>query len=102
MNLGAAVDPDELPWPTGRLGPFVLKHGDMLLVGDGHGDIHGAGDGLFHDDTRILSRLVKGRLSDAPRPRGPVALVLHHPGPNGIRTVPRWCVPLPPLHQGTV
>src|SRR5215213_5376036 len=51
LNVGAAVDPDELPGPTGRLSPFVLKHGDMLLVGDGYGDIHGAGDGLFHDDT---------------------------------------------------
>ena len=37
----------------------------MLLVGDGYGDIHGAGDGLFHDDTRILSRL---RLSIAGKP----------------------------------
>ena len=47
------------------LSPFVLKHGDMFLVGDGYGDIHGAGDGLFHDDTRILSRL---RLSIAGKP----------------------------------
>ena len=37
----------------------------MLLVGDGYGDIHGTGDGLFHDDTRILSRL---RLSIAGKP----------------------------------
>jgi hypothetical protein len=37
----------------------------MFLVGDASGDIHGNGDGLFHDDTRILSRL---RLSIAGRP----------------------------------
>jgi glycogen debranching enzyme len=65
LNLGAAVDLNEPREPTGRLSPFVLKHGDMLLVGDGYGDIHGTGDGLFHDDTRILSRL---RLSIAGKP----------------------------------
>jgi glycogen debranching enzyme len=35
---------------------FVLKHGDIFLVADAHGDILGNGDGLFRDDTRILSR----------------------------------------------
>jgi glycogen debranching enzyme len=65
LNVGAAVDPNEPREPPVSLNPFVLKHGDMLLVGDGHGDIHGAGDGLFHDDTRILSRL---RLSIAGKP----------------------------------
>ena len=37
----------------------------MFLVGDASGDIHGNGDGLFHDDTRILFRL---RLSIAGKP----------------------------------
>ena len=65
MSSEAALDPhgpSELP--AGR-NPFVLKHGDMFLVGDACGDIHGPGDGLFHDDTRILSRL---RLSIAGKP----------------------------------
>ena len=35
---------------------FALKDRDTFIVSDSHGDIVGAGDGLFHDDTRILSR----------------------------------------------
>jgi glycogen debranching enzyme len=41
-----------------RLPPrfFVIKQGDTFIVADAHGDVHGSGDGLFHNDTRILSR----------------------------------------------
>jgi glycogen debranching enzyme len=35
---------------------FALKHGDTFLVNDAFGDIRGDGDGLFRDDTRVLSR----------------------------------------------
>lgn len=35
---------------------FVLKHGDTFLVADAQGDISGEGDGLFSNDTRVLSR----------------------------------------------
>jgi glycogen debranching enzyme len=38
----------------------TLKHGDTFVVLDSHGDIGasaGGTDGLFHDDTRFLSRL---------------------------------------------
>jgi glycogen debranching enzyme len=43
-----------------RLPPrfFVIKQGDTFLVADAHGDIQGTADGLFHNDTRILSRFV--------------------------------------------
>lgn len=34
---------------------FVLKEGDTFLVADVYGDVTGEADGLFHDDTRILS-----------------------------------------------
>ena len=34
---------------------FALKHEDCFVVADGHGDIRGVGDGLFIDDTRVLS-----------------------------------------------
>ena len=34
---------------------FVLKEGDTFLVADADGDITGEGDGLFHNDTRLLS-----------------------------------------------
>jgi len=35
----------------------ALKRGDTFVVSDASGDILGAGDGLFDEDTRILSRL---------------------------------------------
>jgi glycogen debranching enzyme len=38
--------------PTQR---YVLKQGDTFLVADVTGDIAGGDDGLFHNDTRILS-----------------------------------------------
>jgi glycogen debranching enzyme len=49
--------------PPSRL--FALKHGDTFVVADAFGDIGGDGDGLFHHDTRLLSRF---RLSVAGRP----------------------------------
>jgi glycogen debranching enzyme len=41
---------------------FALKHGDCFIVADAYGDIRGSGDGLFRDDTRVLShfRLLVG------------------------------------------
>lgn len=36
---------------------FVLKQGDMFLVADIFGDITGDADGLFRNDTRVLSGL---------------------------------------------
>ncbi|TAJ71102.1 MAG: amylo-alpha-1,6-glucosidase [Phenylobacterium sp.] len=35
---------------------YALKDRDTFIVADSHGDIVGAADGLFHHDTRILSR----------------------------------------------
>lgn len=35
---------------------FALKDKDTFVVADAFGDIVGMGDGLFHNDTRILSR----------------------------------------------
>lgn len=35
---------------------FALKDKDTFVVADAFGDIVGTGDGLFHNDTRILSR----------------------------------------------
>jgi glycogen debranching enzyme len=37
---------------------FVLKEGDTYFVMDAHGDVGGGVDGLFHDDTRMLSTFV--------------------------------------------
>ena len=35
-----------------------LKDGDAFLVADHNGDVTGGADGLFDDDTRVLSRFV--------------------------------------------
>ena len=45
--------------PVSRQVSYSLKDGDSFLVCDALGDIHGGGeaDGLFHDGTRVLSRL---------------------------------------------
>jgi glycogen debranching enzyme len=44
------------------LSNHVLKDGDSFLIANGHGDIDGTSDGMFHDDTRLLSdfRLLLG------------------------------------------
>jgi glycogen debranching enzyme len=69
MGKDAAARAVELAEPaTGQAGSLhVLKHDDLFAVfdarGDFHGDLHAVGpsmgaDGLFQDDTRILSKLV--------------------------------------------
>ncbi len=45
---------------------FTLKEGDVFLVCDAFGDIHGVADGLFHNDTRLLSRLILRLDGEAP------------------------------------
>lgn len=64
---GQVTESDEAwPPPPTRSGQrlFVLKEGDTFLVADAMGDITGEGDGLFHNDTRLLSEfrvLMDGR-----------------------------------------
>jgi hypothetical protein len=36
---------------------YALKDKDTFVVADSFGDILGAGDGLFHNDTRLVSKL---------------------------------------------
>src|SRR6185436_2727294 len=60
-----AVTIEETPFYIPAIGPATrprrtLKHDDTFLVVDAHGDIGasaGSSDGLFHKDTRFLSRL---------------------------------------------
>jgi len=47
----AALDERDRP-----LRYFALKHADTFVVADGLGDVVGTDDGLFCDDTRVLSR----------------------------------------------
>ena len=55
----AVVDDSQDVWPAppARAGQrlYVLKEGDTFIVADAVGDVTGEGDGLFHNDTRLLS-----------------------------------------------
>src|SRR5690349_18278051 len=52
----AAIEVGETREPRVPHRLYALKDKDTFLVADGFGDVVGAGDGLFHNDTRILSR----------------------------------------------
>ena len=62
-NTQTAASSDHTPHPLPPAPPvvrspqrlFVLKEGDTFLVADAYGDVTGDGDGLFHNDTRLLS-----------------------------------------------
>ena len=45
---------------------YALKDRDLFLVADALGDVLGLGDGLFHDDTRILSRFTLSLADERP------------------------------------
>jgi glycogen debranching enzyme len=45
---------------------FALKDGDTFVVADSFGDIYGDRDGLFHNDTRILSVFKLSLADEAP------------------------------------
>ncbi|MFI4964025.1 MAG: glycogen debranching N-terminal domain-containing protein [Caulobacterales bacterium] len=52
----AAVELGDTGEPRTPSRLYALKDRDTFIVADGFGDIAGLGDGLFHNDTRILSR----------------------------------------------
>jgi len=79
MSLVAIEHEAQAPQPF----LFALKDGDTFVVCDSHGDIAGNGDGLFRDDTRVLSCLLlriagaKPTLLSAARSRDNVFLSSH-------------------------
>jgi hypothetical protein len=48
--------PEESTEPRSAIGRYALKENDQFLVADARGDVTGASEGLFRDDTRVLSR----------------------------------------------
>ncbi|MFC3078026.1 glycogen debranching N-terminal domain-containing protein [Phenylobacterium terrae] len=52
----AHVEQGETREPRVPVRMFALKDADTFVVADASGDILGAGDGFFHNDTRMLSR----------------------------------------------
>lgn len=85
----APLDADPSP-PTGRL--FALKHGDSFVVADSRGDISGDADGLFFNDTRLLSRF-RLRIAD----RLPTLLGAAVGHDNVLFTANLTNQPLPPI-----
>jgi glycogen debranching enzyme len=53
----AAERAQENTQARGPIGHYALKHQDTFLVADSIGDVLGGVDGLFRNDTRVLSRL---------------------------------------------
>lgn len=51
----ADIDPQAGTSARGPIASFALKHDEMFLVANVLGDIEGVADGLFRDDTRVLS-----------------------------------------------
>ncbi|HUE45360.1 MAG TPA: amylo-alpha-1,6-glucosidase [Aestuariivirgaceae bacterium] len=49
------MDPEKTGHPRGPMRLYVLKEGDSFVVADGFGNIVGRDDGLFRNDTRVLS-----------------------------------------------
>ena len=71
---------------------FALKSGNLFMVADSHGDVVGDGDGLFLDDTRVLSRF-RLRLAG----RAPSLLSARVSGDNIVFTSHMTNRPLPPI-----
>jgi glycogen debranching enzyme len=65
-DLKGTIEWGEVEESGGFRRMFALKDRDTFVVADAHGDIIGAADGVFHDDTRILSRWLL--LVDGARP----------------------------------
>jgi len=64
-QLEAPIEWGEIEEPSVPVRLWALKDCDTFLVADAYGDVLGGADGLFHNDTRILSRfrmLVGGNL----------------------------------------
>ncbi len=91
LELADTAEP-EAPRASAVRQSFVLKQGDTFLVADAVGDLHGADDGLFHDDTRVLS---KSQLKIGGRP--PFLLGSGVSRDNVFFTAHITNLPLPPL-----
>ena len=50
------TDTDRDTDARGPIGSYALKHDYTFLVADSLGDVRGGVDGLFRNDTRMLSR----------------------------------------------
>ncbi|MFO1167258.1 MAG: glycogen debranching N-terminal domain-containing protein [Rhodoblastus sp.] len=71
---------------------YALKRGDLFVVADSHGDIVGEGDGLFLNDTRLLS-CFRIRLAG----RAPSLLSARVSADNNIFSSHLTNRPLPPI-----
>lgn len=89
--------PDESGERRGLLQRFTLKDSNTFLLADAFGDIHGGSDGLFTNDTRMLSRF---ELDIAGRPPSLLGAAISQD--NTLFTAHLTNRPLPALGEGSI
>ena len=88
---------DEPGERRGLLPRFTLKDSHTFLLADALGDIHGSSDGLFTNDTRMLSRF---ELDVAGRPPSLLGAAINQD--NTLFTAHLTNRPLPALGEGSI
>lgn len=88
---------DEPGERRGLLPRFTLKDSNTFLLADALGDIHGSSDGLFTNDTRMLSRF---ELEVAGRPPSLLGAAIDQD--NTLFTAHLTNRPLPALGEGSI
>lgn len=81
----------------GLLPRYTLKDADTFLLADALGDIQGSGDGMFMNDTRVLSRF---ELSVAGRRPSVLGAAINQD--NTLFTAHLTNLPLPALGEGSI
>jgi len=94
VNSASIEEPGER---RGLLPRFTLKDANAFLLADALGDIQGSDDGLFANDTRVLSRY---ELEIAGRPPSLLGAAINHD--NTLFTAHLTNRPLPALGEGSI
>jgi glycogen debranching enzyme len=92
--MSEATHDDETPSAGTARGQYSLKSGDTFVVCDAFGDIRGAADGLFHNDTRMLSAFA---LDLGGKPPSLLSAAISHD--NVLFTANLSNKPLPPMGE---
>ncbi|NUR23683.1 amylo-alpha-1,6-glucosidase [Frateuria sp.] len=92
--MSEATQDDETPSAGTARGQYSLKSGDTFVVCDAYGDVRGDADGLFHNDTRMLSAFV---LDLGGKPPSLLSAAISHD--NVLFTANLSNKPLPPMGE---
>jgi glycogen debranching enzyme len=92
--VSEATHDDETPSAGTARGQYSLKSGDTFVVCDAFGDIRGGANGLFHNDTRMLSMFT---LDLGGKPPSLLSAAISHD--NVLFTANLSNKPLPPMGE---